>query len=154
MLIGVPREIKSDEYRVGLTPASIEQLAARGHRVMVETTAGVGAGIADQEYIAAGAEISANAEQMFRRAELIIKVKEPLASERKQLRRGQIIFTYLHQTHGCAQSPTGRSGGLRSSLPPNHGTVDCHDPRRPRRGNLLGDFSRAAIARAGHRAAG
>ena len=96
MLIGVPKEIKSDEYRVGLTPASIEQLAARGHRVMVETMAGVGAGIADPEYIAAGAEISANAEQIFRRAELIIKVKEPLASEPKQLRRGQIIFTYLH----------------------------------------------------------
>jgi alanine dehydrogenase len=96
MLIGVPKEIKADEYRVGLTPASARELTARGHRVAVQAAAGAGAGIADQEYLAAGAEITANADQIFQYAELIVKVKEPLASERKQLRRGQIIFTYLH----------------------------------------------------------
>jgi alanine dehydrogenase len=110
MLIGVPKEIKTDEYRVGLTPASVKELTARGHRVAVETMAGVGAGIADQEYTAAGAEISTSANQIFQRAELIMKVKEPLASERKQSRRGQIIFTYLHlapdpeQTHDLMAS--------------------------------------------------
>ena len=96
MLIGVPKEIKTDEYRVGLVPATVRELTARGHRVAVETMAGAGAGIADQEYIAAGAEIVPGAEPIFQRAELIVKVKEPLASERRQLRRGQIIFTYLH----------------------------------------------------------
>jgi alanine dehydrogenase len=105
MFIGVPKEIKTDEYRVGLTPATIRKLTARGHKVAVETMAGAGAGISDDEYTAAGAEIVASADQIFQRAELIMKVKEPLASERKLLRRGQIIFTYLHlapdpeQTH-------------------------------------------------------
>ena len=96
MLIGVPKEIKTDEYRVGLTPVTVKELTARGHRVAVETMAGAGAGIADQDYIAAGAEITPSADQIFQRAGLVVKVKEPLASERKQLRRGQIIFTYLH----------------------------------------------------------
>ncbi len=104
MFIGVPKEIKTDEYRVGLTPASVRELTARGHRVAVETMAGAGAGIADQEYIAAGAEISTTSHQIFQRAELIVKVKEPLASERKQLRRGQIIFTYLHLAPDAEQT--------------------------------------------------
>jgi alanine dehydrogenase len=104
MFIGVPKEIKTDEYRVGLTPASVKELTARGHRVAVETTAGAGAGISDQEYMAAGAEIMASADQIFQRAELIVKVKEPLAAERKQLRSGQIIFTYLHLAPDAAQT--------------------------------------------------
>lgn len=110
MFIGVPKEIKTDEYRVGLTPATVRQLTARGHPVVVETMAGAGAGVADQEYIAAGAEMVTSADQIFQRAELIVKVKEPLAAERKQLRRGQIIFTYFHlapdpeQTHDLMAS--------------------------------------------------
>ncbi len=104
MFIGVPKEIKTDEYRVGLTPATVKELTARGHRVAVETMAGAGAGIADQDYIAAGAEIATSADQIFQCAELIVKVKEPLASERKQLRRGQIIFTYLHLAPDPAQT--------------------------------------------------
>jgi alanine dehydrogenase len=110
MFIGIPKEIKTDEYRVGLTPVTVKELTARGHRVAVETMAGAGAGIADHEYIAAGAEIVTSADQIFQRAELIVKVKEPLAPERKQLRRGQIIFTYLHlapdpeQTHDLLAS--------------------------------------------------
>ncbi len=104
MFIGVPKEIKTDEYRVSLTPATVKELTARGHRVAVETMAGAGAGIADPEYVAAGAEIMASADQIFQRAELIVKVKEPLASERKQLRRGQVIFTYLHLAPDAAQT--------------------------------------------------
>ena len=96
MFIGVPKEIKADEYRVGLIPSTISELATRGHEVAVETGAGEGAGIGDEEYRSAGARIVAGAEPIFERAELIVKVKEPLAPERKQLRRGQIIFTYLH----------------------------------------------------------
>jgi len=104
MFIGVPKEIKTDEYRVGLTPATVKQLTDRGHGVVVETMAGAGAGIVDQEYIAAGAEIATRVDQIFQRAGLIVKVKEPLASERKQLHRGQIIFAYLHLAPDPAQT--------------------------------------------------
>lgn len=96
MLIGVPKEIKVDEYRVGLIPAVISDLVAGGHEVLVETTAGQGAGISDEEYVDAGALIVANPDQIFERAELIVKVKEPLQIERKRLRCDQILFTYLH----------------------------------------------------------
>lgn len=104
MFIGVPKEIKTDEYRVGLAPATVRELTGRGHHVAVETMAGTGAGVGDDEYAAAGAEIVATADQIFERAELIVKVKEPLAAERKQLRRGQIIFTYLHLAPDPAQT--------------------------------------------------
>jgi alanine dehydrogenase len=110
MFIGVPKEIKADEYRVGLTPATIKELTARGHQVAVETLAGAGAGVSDDDYAAAGAQIVADADQIFQRAELIVKVKEPQASERRRLRRGQTIFTYLHlapdseQTHDLMAS--------------------------------------------------
>lgn len=96
MQIGVPKEIKDNEYRVGLVPSTVKALVARKHQVIVETQAGSGAGIADEEYIQAGAEIVARAGEVFERAELIVKVKEPLAAERPLLRRGQVLFTYLH----------------------------------------------------------
>jgi alanine dehydrogenase len=96
MLIGVPKEIKTDEYRVGLMPAAIRELTAKGHMVLVETLAGAGAGFGDEDYAAAGAQIASGADQVFARCELIVKVKEPLKAERKQLRWGQIVFTYLH----------------------------------------------------------
>jgi alanine dehydrogenase len=96
MLIGVPKEIKDNEYRVGLVPSTVRELADKGHRVLVETNAGAGAGLADADYRAAGAEIAADADTVFGGAELIVKVKEPLATERKKLRRGQVLFTYLH----------------------------------------------------------
>jgi alanine dehydrogenase len=110
MLIGVPKEIKADEYRVGLIPSTAKELIARGHHVMVETLAGDGAGISDDEYAAAGVRVVASADPIFQRAELIVKVKEPLAAERRKLCRGQIIFTYLHlapdpeQAHGLMAS--------------------------------------------------
>ncbi|MGZ5571202.1 MAG: alanine dehydrogenase [Usitatibacter sp.] len=96
MLIGVPREIKDQEYRVGLTPASAREIVAHGHRVLIERGAGSGIGAADADYLAAGAEVAAGADEVFARAEMIVKVKEPQARERKQLRRGQVLFTYLH----------------------------------------------------------
>ncbi len=96
MLIGVPREIKNHEYRVGLTPASVRELRAHGHEVLVETGAGDGIGMDDAAYARAGAEIAPDAEAVFARAEMIVKVKEPQPAECKRLRPGQILFTYLH----------------------------------------------------------
>ena len=95
MLIGVPKEIKDNEFRVGLTPHSVAELVHHGHSVLVETSAGVGSGLPDAEYAAAGAEIVGAAEAIFARADMIVKVKEPPAAERKRLRKGQILFTYL-----------------------------------------------------------
>jgi len=96
VLVGVPKELKDNEYRVGLIPATARELTASGHQVIVERGAGVGAGQMDSDYEAAGAEIVGSADKIFDRAELIVKVKEPLAPERKKLKRGQILFTYLH----------------------------------------------------------
>jgi len=96
MLIGVPKEIKDNEYRVGVVPSTVRELTDRGHRVLVETRAGVGAGFADNNYQTAGAEIVPDGDTIFGRAELIVKVKEPLDTERKKLSRGQVLFTYLH----------------------------------------------------------
>lgn len=96
MLIGVPKEIKVREYRVGLVPSSVREVVAHGHEVIVETGAGEGIGMTDDAYRAAGASIVGSASEIFERAEMIIKVKEPQAVERKQLSEGQVLFTYLH----------------------------------------------------------
>jgi alanine dehydrogenase len=96
MLIGVPKEIKTHEYRVGLVPASVRELAGRGHRVLVQSGAGAAIGLGDDLYRAAGAEIAASAEEVFARGELIVKVKEPQPGECALLREGQVLFTYLH----------------------------------------------------------
>jgi alanine dehydrogenase len=104
MLIGVPKEIKDNEYRVGLVPSTVRELTDKGHRVMIEAGAGAGAGLPDADYRAAGAEIVENADEVFSSAELIVKVKEPLAAERKKLHRGQILFTYLHLAPDRAQT--------------------------------------------------
>jgi alanine dehydrogenase len=96
MKIGCPKEIKPQEYRVGLTPQAAREAAAHGHAVIVETGAGTGAGFTDADYVAAGARIVGTAEEVFAEAELIVKVKEPQAAERARLREGQVLFTYLH----------------------------------------------------------
>ena len=96
MKIGCPREIKTHEYRVGLTPESVAELVADGHEVLVEAGAGLGIGASDAEYTEAGATILPNAEGVFGAAEMVVKVKEPQAVERARLRPGQILFTYLH----------------------------------------------------------
>jgi alanine dehydrogenase len=96
MKIGVPKEIKIREYRVGLVPASVREVCAHGHSVVVETGAGLGIGVSDDEYRSAGATILPTADDVFAQAEMIIKVKEPQAVERRRLRKGQVLFTYLH----------------------------------------------------------
>lgn len=96
MLIGVPKEIKNHEYRVGLTPVSIRELVSHGHTVTVQTGAGAGIGESDSAYESAGATIAASAEDVFANADMIVKVKEPQTAECKMLRSGQILFTYLH----------------------------------------------------------
>src|SRR6266404_3223825 len=96
MIIGVPKEIKEQEQRVALLPSAADQLKRRGHSVIVQKNAGVGSGYSDEEYKKASAEIIDSAEEVFKRAEMIVKVKEPLPAEFPLLREGQILFTYLH----------------------------------------------------------
>ena len=96
MIIGVPKEIKAQEHRVGLIPSTASTLTRRGHIVLVQKNAGVGAGYPDQTYIDAGAQIVDTAKKVYAQAEMIVKVKEPLKAEYPLLRKGQILFTYLH----------------------------------------------------------
>ncbi len=96
MKIGCPKEIKPQEFRVGMTPDAAREAIAHGHEVFIEKNAGSGAGFADSDYIAAGARIIDTAEEVFSRSEMIVKVKEPQPVERKRLREGQVLFTYLH----------------------------------------------------------
>jgi len=96
MTIGIPKEIKEQEQRVGLLPSTAQTLVGHGHTVLVQKNAGVGSGYPDEEYIKAGAQIVESAEEIFQRADMIVKVKEPLPAEWPLLRRGQILFTYLH----------------------------------------------------------
>jgi alanine dehydrogenase len=96
MLIGIPKEIKNHEYRVGMTPVSVREAVRHGHKVWVQTQAGTGIGATDDDYRAAGAQIIPSAEEIFAKADMIVKVKEPQAVERKMLREGQILYTYLH----------------------------------------------------------
>jgi len=96
MRVGVPKEIKNAERRVGLTPASVRELVAHGHDVVVEAAAGIGIGASDDDYLAAGASLSPTASEVFAVADMVVKVKEPQAEERSMLRDGQVLFTYLH----------------------------------------------------------
>ncbi len=127
MLIGVPKEIKNFEYRVGLVPSSVRELVAQGHRVLVQQSAGEKIGFDDQSYRQVGADIAATAEEIYANADMIIKVKEPQPQECRQLREGQVLFTYLHlapdpeqakllQASGCIaiayETVTNANGGL------------------------------------------
>ncbi len=127
MHIGCPKEIKPQEYRVGLTPNAAREAVAHGNTVTMQTSAGAGSGFPDADYIAAGAQIVDTAEEVFATADMIVKVKEPQAGERQMLREGQVLFTYLHlapdpdQTHdliasGCTaiayETVTDAQGGL------------------------------------------
>ena len=96
MIIGTPKEIKNHEYRVGLTPESAAELVSNGHQVLVESGAGLGIGSSNEDYVASGATIVSGAAEVFERADMIVKVKEPQAQERAMLRQDQILFTYLH----------------------------------------------------------
>jgi alanine dehydrogenase len=104
MLIGVPSEIKNHEHRVGLTPSSVKELIVNGHEVVVQANAGIGIGIDDAAYMAVGAKILDSAEAIFAKADMIVKVKEPQPNECKMLRKGQILFTYLHLAPDLTQT--------------------------------------------------
>src|SRR3954453_8559528 len=110
MRVGVPREIKPDEYRVGMMPVGAEQLVRAGHQVFVERSAGMARGFPDEMYVKAGATILESADEVFGSAEMIVKVKEPQPAEIGRMRRGQILFTYFHfaadheLTLGCLKS--------------------------------------------------
>ncbi|HVO08114.1 MAG TPA: alanine dehydrogenase [Burkholderiaceae bacterium] len=104
MRVGVPKEIKVQEHRVGLTPMAVREFVAQGHEVLVQSGAGAGIGADDAAYVAAGARIAADAREVFATADLIIKVKEPIGAERSMLRAGQILFTYLHLAPDPAQT--------------------------------------------------
>jgi alanine dehydrogenase len=110
MLIGIPKEIKVQEYRVGLVPASVRELLLHKHQVIVEHNAGIGVGISDSDYEAAGASICDSAKEIYKRAEMIVKVKEPQLAECKMLHEGQVIFTFLH----LAPDPTQTSALVKS----------------------------------------
>jgi alanine dehydrogenase len=96
LLVGVPKEIKSHEYRVAITPAGVGELIKNGHEVIVEKSAGIGSAISDEEFVKAGAKIIDKPEDVWAKADLILKVKEPIAAEYNKMRKGQILFTYLH----------------------------------------------------------
>ena len=96
MRVGLPKEIKNHEYRVGLTPASVRELTTHGHQVLVQTGAGEAIGLTDEQYLAAGATLAADAAEVFAQSEMIVKVKEPQPQECAMLRPGQILYTYLH----------------------------------------------------------
>ncbi|MEQ9122931.1 MAG: alanine dehydrogenase, partial [Alphaproteobacteria bacterium] len=169
MHVGVPKEIKVQEYRVGLTPVAVRELVVHGHRVSVETNAGIGAGYRDADYVAAGAEIVGSAKDVFERAELVVKVKEPLAPEIAMLRQGQTLFTYLHlaadkqQTvgltaSGCTaiayETVTDAHGGLPLLMPMSEVAgrmavqvgAHCLEKEQGGRGMLLGGIPGVEVA--------
>lgn len=96
MKIGIPKEIKNNENRVGMTPAGVAELSRHGHDVYVQRTAGIQSGFTDEAYVAAGATILPNIEDVYATADMIVKVKEPIAPEYTLVRKGQLVFTYFH----------------------------------------------------------
>ena len=116
MLIGVPKEIKNHEYRVGMTPVSVREAVHHGHRVMVQNNAGAGIGASDADYQRAGATLVVDAAEIFAKADMIVKVKEPQAAERKMLREGQILYTYLHLAPDPEQTQDLREAVLHGAL--------------------------------------
>ncbi len=96
MIVGVPKEVKPDEYRVAMLPVGVEELVSRGHKVVVQSGAGLGSGLADHAYLQAGAELVAEGAEVFQKADLIVKVKEPMRQEWQHIREGQSVFTYFH----------------------------------------------------------
>src|SRR5437016_5685624 len=132
MIVGVPKEIKDSEYRVGLVPSTVGELTANGHGVLIERGAGLGAGLTDRDYESVGARMVPSADEVYARAELIVKVKEPLAPERKKLRAGQILFTYLHLAADPEQTADLMASGVIAiayeTVTSAHGTLPLLTP--------------------------
>lgn len=154
MLVGVPKEIKNHEYRVGLTPEAAREYVTLGHQVVVESGAGLGISKTDDDYRAIGAEIVDSAEEVFARAEMIVKVKEPQPNEWVQLREGQILFTYLHlapdpeQAKGLMES--GVSAVAYETVTDAHGGLPLLAPMS----EVAGRLSIEASAQASHKVNG
>ena len=170
MLVGVPTEVKNHEYRVGLIPPSVRELVHHGHQVVVQAGAGAGIGSTDEDYVRAGAEIADSAEEVFAKAEMVVKVKEPQPGEYAQLREGQVLFTYLHlapdlpQTQGLMDSGaisiayetvTNQRGGLPLLAPMSEVAgrmsvqvgAHCLEKEQGGSGMLLGGVPGVAAAR-------
>jgi alanine dehydrogenase len=151
MLVGVPKEIKVHEYRVGLTPGSVREMVAAGHGVVVERGAGTGIGMDDDAYIRAGARIADTAQQVFASADMIVKVKEPQPSEWGMLRPGQILFTYLHlapdpeQARGLMES--GCSAIAYETIVDQRGSLPLLAPMSEVAGRLSIEAAGAALRR-------
>ena len=124
MRVGVPTEIKVHEYRVGLTPSAVREYVARGHKVMVQSGAGAGIMATDEAYKKAGAKIVKTAEEIFAKAEMVVKVKEPQPNEWVQLREGQLLFTYLHLAPDPKQ-PVDVSGSAAAAVGGDWGDGHC-----------------------------
>jgi len=154
MLIGIPTEIKMGEFRVGMTPASVREALAHGHRVIIQSNAGIGIGATDQDYETLGATIAPDAATVWAKADLVIKVKEPQANERAQLRPGQILFTYLHLAPDAAQTndlvASGATCIAYETVTSDHGDLPLLHPMS----EVAGRMSIQVAARALEREAG
>ncbi len=128
MLIGVPKEIKTKEFRVGLTPPGVATLVQSGHQVLIEAGAGLGSGLSDEHYIAAGASIVPNKEELWGKAEMVVKVKEPIEPEYPLMREGQLLFTYLHL---AAALPLGKELIERKVNSVAYETIELPDGKLP-----------------------
>jgi len=128
MIIGVPKEIKEDEYRVSMVPGGVEALVEAGHTVLVERGAGQGTSLSDREYQSHGAEVVATARELYERAEMIVKVKEPLPAEYDQIRHGQVLFTYFHF---AANEPLTRAMVERGAVCIAYETIQLPDGSLP-----------------------
>ena len=140
MIVGVVKEVKTEEYRVGAPPSAAEVLARAGHEVLVETKAGEGSGFSDDEYSKAGAKIAKNAEEVWEKAEMIYHVKEPIPSEYPLLRKGQILWTYLHLAAAKELTLTLMEKGITSiafeTVELSDGSTPCLDPMSEVAGKL------------------
>ncbi len=140
MLIGVPKEIKNHEYRVGLTPAGVRELVGAGHEVLIENNAGLAIGLTNEQYLLAGAKISGSAQEVFAQSDMIIKVKEPQANECKMLHPGQLLFTYLHLAADQPQTDlllaSGASCIAYETVTDNHGGLPLLAPMSEVAGRL------------------
>ncbi len=152
MIVGVPKEIKNHEYRVGLTPGSVREYVARGHDVIAETNCGLGIGADDHAYRSAGATVVDTAEEVFAKADMIVKVKEPQPAEWAQLQEGQILYTYLHlapdpeQTKGLLES--GCTAIAYETVTDNHGGLPLLAPMSEVAGRLSLQASATALQKA------
>src|SRR5262245_33577825 len=151
MLVGVPKEIKTHEYRVGLTPTAVREYVAAGHRVIVEKNAGQGIGASDDVYRKAGAHVADTAAEIFATADLVVKVKEPQAGEWKQLREGQILFTYLHLAPDPKQAKGLIDSGVTAiayeTVTDGHGGLPLLAPMSEVAGRLSIEAAGAALKR-------